>query len=157
MRFKEKQREDPKPDLTSLTDIMFILIIFLTVTTTFAGSGGLNVNLPEASSQRNLEDVEKIFVVIDRTGAAFIDGRPTSDVALEARLQALAAANPQSLVIIQADKTTMHGRVVSVMDMAQTAGLRRLAIATNSKSETAAAPAPAAPGPSPPAAGATAP
>ena len=97
-------------------------------------------------------------MVINSTGVAFIDGRATSDVALEAHLKALAVANPQSLVIIQADKTTMHGRVVSVMDMAQTAGLRRLAIATNSKSETAAPAEPApAPGPSPPAAGATAP
>ena len=159
MRFKEKLREDPKPDLTSLTDIMFILIIFLTVTTTFAGVGGLNVNLPESSSERKLEETDKIFVVIDRHGDAFVDGRPINDNALAARFAALAAANNQTLVIVQADKIALHGRVVDVMDLAQTAGLRRLAIATNQKSEMSAAPVEnaAVPGPAPPAPGATAP
>lgn len=160
MRFKEKRREDPKPDLTSLTDIMFILIIFLTVTTTFATSGGLNVNLPEASSQRALEDVDKLYIVINNRGAAFIDGRPVSEPALEDRFRALARKNPQALVIIEADKTAQHGRVVTVMDLAQAAGLRRLAIATEQKSE-GSAPAPMepapVPGPAPPAPGATAP
>lgn len=159
MQFKEKHRDDPRPELTSLVDIMFILIIFLTVTTTFAGSGGLDVNLPEASSQRAIEDVDKLYIVINRNGAAHVDGAPLTDAALEARLRALAAANPSALVIIQADKTSLHGRVVTVMDLAQTAGIKRLAIATEQKTESPAAPletAPAVPGPAPPAPGDTA-
>ena len=156
MQFKERRREDPRPELTSLVDIMFILIIFLTVTTTFATSGGINVNLPEASSQRQMDENKKLYVVINRDGGAFLDGAPVNDAALAARLRALAAADPTALVIIEADKTVPHGRVVAVMDMAQVAGLQRLAIATEQK---APPPIPVLPAASPPASagGATAP
>jgi biopolymer transport protein ExbD len=103
-----------------------------------------------------MDENKKLYVVINRDGQAFLEGAPVSDAALAERMRALAAADPAALVIIEADKTVFHGRVVAVMDMAQVAGLRRLAIATEQK---APPPIPVLPAASPPATagGATAP
>jgi len=162
MIFKKRTRDDPRPELTSLVDIIFILVLFLTVTTTFATSGGINVNLPEASSQQPLEKAEKLFIIINRDGQAFIEGERMSDLQLAERFKAMAEKDPGSVVVLQADKTTLHGRVVAVMDLAQTAGLKRLAIATEQKSGEAPGPetvepaTPEPPGTPAPAEGATA-
>ena len=144
MNFKEKEREDPRPELTSLVDIVFILVLFLTVTTTFATSGGINVSLPQASSQRPLEKADKLFVVINQQGDAFIEGEKLANNDLAGRFQALAQKAPDAVVVLQADRDTRHGRVVEVMDLAEMAGLKRLAIAAEQKPlEAPEAPAPA--------------
>lgn len=133
MIFKQRQREDPRLELTSLVDVLFLLIIFFTVTTTFATSGGIDVNLPQATSRLQLEKVEKLFVIINKQGDAYIEGERMSDGQLKSRLKKLAETSDDALVIIEADQGTFHGRVVAVMDMAQGAGLKRLAIATEQK------------------------
>jgi len=133
MRFREPERDDPRPNITPLVDILFLLIIFFTVTTTFATTGGIDVDLPQATSQRQLEKIEKLFVVIDRKGSAYIEGDAMTDGSLMARFRDLSEKNEKALVIIEADTETEHGRVVSVMDMAREAGLRRLAIATEDR------------------------
>jgi len=133
MIFRSRQRDDPRPELTSLVDVLFLLIIFFTVTTTFATTGGIDVNLPQASSQRQLEKVEKLFVVINKEGASFIEGERMTDSELINRFRDLAKVHEDALIIVEADQTTSHGRVVTVMDMAQSVGLKRLAIATEHK------------------------
>jgi len=133
VRFKAKTRDDPRPDLTPLIDVLFLLIIFFTVTTTFATTGGIDVNLPEAAAQRDLEQARKLHLVINRDGEVFIEGKRASSRELAARFQALKEKDKNALVIIQADKAARHGRVVQVMDQAQSAGLKRLAIATDKK------------------------
>ncbi|HUT53194.1 MAG TPA: biopolymer transporter ExbD [bacterium] len=133
MKFKDKEREDPRPELTSLVDIIFILVLFLTVTTTFATSGGINVSLPQASSQRPLEKADKLFVVINKEGDAFIEGEKLTNQQLSGRFKTLSRAAPDGVVVLQADQATLHGRVVEVMDLAEMAGLKRLAIAAEQK------------------------
>jgi biopolymer transport protein ExbD len=133
MIFKEREREDPRIQLTGLVDILFLLIIFFTVTTTFATTGGINVDLPEASAQRPLEKTQRLFVVINKDGDAFIEGEKMSNRKLVSSFKKTAETDADAVVIMQADKRTAHGRVVEVMDMAQGAGLKRLAIAAEQK------------------------
>ena len=133
MMFKKRERDDPRIQLTGLVDILFLLIIFFTVTTTFATTGGIDVNLPQASSQRPLQKSEKLFVVIDRKGGAYIEGESMTDRELRERFREMVAEDAEAVVILQADKLTQHGRVVSVMDIAQGEGVKRLAIAAEQK------------------------
>ncbi len=135
MQFRKRERDDPRINITPLVDILFLLIIFFTVTTTFATTGGIDVNLPEAASQREIEKVEKLFVIINKQGRAYIEGERMTDPELARRFERLKSEHKDALVIIQADKSTSHGRVVEVMDLAQVTGLRRLAIATEQKAE----------------------
>lgn len=150
MKFTRKERDDPRLQMTGLVDVLFLLIIFFTVTTTFATTGGIDVNLPEASSQRPLEKVEKLFVVINKDGEAFIEGEKVSDRKLRTRFAGLAKTDADAIVILQADRETLHGRVVAIMDMAQNAGLKRLAIAAEQKPGEAAPETPPEPEPEKP-------
>jgi biopolymer transport protein ExbD len=131
-------REDPRPDLTPLVDIVFNLLLFFVVTTTFAATGGIGVKLPESSNRQPIEQTEKIIVTMDREGGVYVSGAKKNLAELSAVLSDLAAKNRDALVIIQADRQTRHGLVVAVMDMAQGLGLKRLAIATEKKLEPAA-------------------
>jgi biopolymer transport protein ExbD len=135
MIFKDRQREDPRLEMTSLVDILFLLIIFFTVTTTFAPSAGIDVDLPQASAQRPIQKAEKLYIVVDRKSKIYLEGKEVNDAGLRKKFQSLAVSEEDVLVIIQADKGTPHGSVVSVMDMAQAAGLSRLAIAIEKKRE----------------------
>ena len=139
MRFKERERDDPRINITPLVDILFLLIIFFTVTTTFATTGGIDVDLPESRSQSQVENVQKLFVTIDRKGDAFIEGERMSGAELKERFQKLSKERENALVIIQADRSTAHGRVVTIMDLARAEGLKRLAIATQRQPETSSA------------------
>ncbi|MFO8056530.1 MAG: biopolymer transporter ExbD [bacterium] len=136
MIFRRRQREDPRLEMTSLVDILFLLIIFFTVTTTFAPSAGIDVNLPQASAERPIEKTKKLNVVVDKQSKTYVEGEQVSDRKLRRRFQSLADSGEDLLVIIQADKYTPHGSVVAVMDMAQATGISRLAIAIEKKDET---------------------
>ncbi len=136
MIFRNRQREDPRLEMTSLVDILFLLIIFFTVTTTFAPSAGIDVNLPQASAQRPIQKAEKLYVVVDRKSKTYLEGKEINDMQLRNKFASLSESGEDVLVIIQADKGTPHGSVVAVMDMAQAAGLSRLAIAIEKKRET---------------------
>ncbi len=131
MKFRrKKEMEDPRPTMTPLIDILFLLIIFFTVTTTFANTGGIDINLPQASSQLEIEKVDKLYVVLDQGGQAYIKGDKKTVTELRDEFTALYKNNADALLVVEADKNTNHGRVVEIMDMAQSAGLKRLAIAT---------------------------
>ncbi len=140
MIFRNRQREDPRLEMTSLVDILFLLIIFFTVTTTFAPTGGIDVNLPQASAQRPVQKTDKLYVVVDKQSKTYVEGKELNENALRQRFNSLVGSEKKVLVIIQADKQTPHGSVVSVMDMAQAAGISRLAIAIEKKAEAATAP-----------------
>ncbi len=137
MRFSTAQREDPRPELTPLVDVVFQLIIYFAVSTTFAYMGAMKVKLPRAGAPELAQKISKLAIVIRQDGQAFMDEDPVTDGEIEARLVELAKTGPDTLVVIQADKEVYHGRVVRILDMAQTAGLKRLAIATERTFEDA--------------------
>jgi len=127
---KRRLLEEFRLDLTSMTDIVTLLIIFLLITATFQTSSGIPVKLPGAQTQAPSEDVERVLITIKADGSLFFKNKPVDDAGLRDGLKAASASDPQTLVVIRADKSVPHGRVVSVMDAARMAGLTRLAIAT---------------------------
>ncbi|OGP60461.1 MAG: hypothetical protein A2V67_11920 [Deltaproteobacteria bacterium RBG_13_61_14] len=142
MRFRTRELEDPRPDITPLVDVVFQLIIYFAVSTSFAITGGFKVKLPEASAPRLIDQSERISVVVQAGGEIALDGRPVSETDLESGLKQAAAKNPKALVVIKADRSVSHGLVVTIMDLAQEAGLDRLAIATERKTREAEAEVP---------------
>lgn len=148
MEFRPREKDDPRLSVAPLVDILFILIIFFVVTTTFATSGGIDVSLPKASTERPLEKTEKLFVIVNRDGKVFVEGERMSPARLRERFDAVKAGGKDVVIIIQADRDTQHGRVVAIMDMAQEAGLSRMAIAVERKGELDL---PGLPAPAPPA------
>jgi len=142
VRFRTRELEDPRPDITPLVDVVFQLIIYFAVSTSFAITGGFKVKLPEANATQVVDKEEKVAVVIQATGQIALEGREVSFQELERGLREIAAKDRKALVVIKADRSVSHGLVVSVMDAAQEAGLERLAIATERKTREAEAEVP---------------
>jgi len=130
VNFARTRRAEVVVDVTPLIDIIFQLVLFFMVSTTFVTSPGIEVDLPRSSSDTILRDRDDINLWVTSDGAVFLDESPVDWGMLEGALRAAATANPSTLIIIKADRDVGHGRVVAVMDLARSLGLNRLAIAT---------------------------
>ena len=137
MKFQSKRREGAGVDVTPLIDIIFQLVLFFMVSTTFVSSPGIEVNLPRSSAETLLKEQEDLHIWMTDAGAVFVDKKVVDFEGLERILSQRAVRDPSTLVIIEADTQVEHGRVVGVMDLARRVGLERLAIATEPEFEKA--------------------
>jgi biopolymer transport protein ExbD len=127
------RRPDPVVDVTPMIDIVFQLVLFFMVSTTFVTSPGIQVDLPRSSAQTVLTEDKDIQVWMTAEGAVFVDEEPVDASTLRRIFVDGAKRNPNTMVIIKADAGVSHGRVVTVMDQAKAVGLSRLAIATDAQ------------------------
>ena len=126
-----RQREAPRVDLTPLIDIVFLLLIFFLITTTFVKEKRPTVPLqePEASSAETPPADQHLTVHIAEDGRTFVEDKEiASDADLTAAFDELHTKNPSATLIIRADGDSRHRRVVTVMDLARRSGLRKFGI-----------------------------
>ena len=132
MKFRTAQRDSPEINLTPLIDVVFLLLIFFMVSTTFERRSELNIEMPQASVQASERNNTVITVVIEAGGGVHVEGRALAEPRVEVLRRALSAA-AQGLdsppVVISADAQASHQSVVTVMDAARQAGLYRLTFA----------------------------
>lgn len=133
--FRRTRREPPRVDLTPLIDIIFQLVLFFMVSTTFISSPGFKVDLPRASSDMMVREQDDLQIWMTDEGGIFVDREPVDFEGLIQILGDKARADPSTLVVIKADMEVGHGKVVTLMDLARSAGLNRLAIATDPSAE----------------------
>jgi len=142
VNFSVRRREESRVDVTPLIDIIFQLVLFFMVSTTFVTSPGIQVDLPRSSAQTIIREKNDVNVWMTAEGTLYLDREPMSWSALTDRFASAALNDPNTMVIIKADTDVDHGRVVAVMDLARARGLTRLAIATEASAESAGLPAP---------------
>ncbi len=130
MRFASSRRPDPLVDVTPMIDVVFQLVLFFMVSTTFKSAPGIQVDLPRSSQEVVIQEDEDLQVWITLEGAIYVDDQPVTLDSLTSVLTRTAERDPETLVVIKADAGVEHGRVVQVMDLARGRGLTRLAIAT---------------------------
>ena len=130
MQFKTRTtRRKPLINITSLIDVLFLLLIFLMVSSTFIEQPGIKLDLPEAQSSTLFEQKEYILY-IDKEGKLFLNEIETPLGDLEEQIKsALPNMKDQSL-ILKADQGTTHGVVVKAMDIIKKSGVKRLIIGT---------------------------
>ncbi len=117
-------------NLTPLIDIVFNLLIFFVITSSFSQNAGIDVSLPKASATPTIQDEDNVHIAITPEGQVMYGGRAVSDDELRSSLTDHHKQHPNVTVIIQADEKTGHGLVVKIMDIARTVGFEHLAIAT---------------------------
>jgi biopolymer transport protein ExbD len=121
-------------NITPLTDVFLVLLIIFMVTSSVMasaeGRSGVKVNLPKGASKDISAGKSDVTVAITNDGKMVVDGKEVSADTLQKMFEEAHGKDPETQVIVQADETTHHGRVVAVMELAKAAGLRRLAIAT---------------------------
>lgn len=115
-------------NIAPLMDMVFILLIFFIVTTTFTRETGVQVNKPKASSAQTLEK-DNILIAITREGAIHIHERQVDLRMLRGILKRLIAERPSRSVVIVADRSCETGLAVDVMDECNMAGVKKVSIA----------------------------
>jgi biopolymer transport protein ExbD len=134
-----RPNEDPEINLTSLIDVVFLLLIFFMVSTTFEQQASLKVALPEASAEPAREsDIVRLELIIDSQGQMFVNDRQlvNSDAdTLRAALLEAAGDDRDQPLVLRADAQTPHHFVVTAMDVTGQLGFTRLSIATQKTGE----------------------
>lgn len=116
-------------NMTPLVDVMLVLLIIFIITVPVM-KHAVNVELPQASSQREQVKPETVLLSVDASGAYFLNATRVSDEALPALLQTEAAKSPQPDLHIRGDKAVRYERVAQAMATAQQAGLRKIGFIT---------------------------
>ena len=125
---RSSNQEEAQIDLTSMLDIVFIMLIFFIVTSSFVRESGVEVNRPQASNVSSQKDAG-IFVAITASNDIFIDKRMVDAERVQATLEHLLLEQPDASLVIQADEHAYNGTVVKVMDAAKGAGIKGIALA----------------------------
>jgi len=124
--------EDSDINMTPMLDIVFIMLIFFIVTSSFVKESGLDVNRPDAITAE-VKERGNILIAISADGQIWIDKRQVDVRALPANIERLHAENPQGSVVIQADENSRNGLLVQVMDAARMAGVYDVSIAAENQ------------------------
>lgn len=132
MKLYEEDREEPEINLTSLIDVVFLLLIFFMVSTTFERHALLRLDLPEAATAETETLPNIIEMVITEDGRLYIDDQMLADdrrSTVQAAIVERFADNPEATLVVRADAEAPHRLVVRVLDAAAAEGIRRLTIA----------------------------
>ena len=133
MKFQRNLKAEATVDITPLIDVVFILLLFFMVTTSFDRDTNLLINLPAANGQSVTEAPFQIDIQIDSSGTYAINGNTLPDTAVEtviSSIELLAAGDTTIPVTISADASTTHQSVVTVLDAVARLGFSRINIAT---------------------------
>ena len=131
MNFKRQAREELNLNLTPLIDIVFLLLIFFMVSTTFTKENHLAISLPEAEGEVADAPNKMVEVLVDKDGHYSVNGqRLLNDriVTLKQAVEKVSEGNRNMPFVITADATTPHQSVVRAMDAAGQLGFAKLSI-----------------------------
>ena len=131
MRQRRRRRatEDAAINITPLLDIVFILLIFFIVTTSFAKEFGVDMNRPANAPVKERERAELIAVRIEADGTVFVEDRAVDLRAVRANIETGLARKPQASVVVVAHRAAEAGLMVRVVDQARLAGAANVSLA----------------------------
>ncbi|MBL4820956.1 MAG: biopolymer transporter ExbD [Gammaproteobacteria bacterium] len=133
MKFKRRKRDPLDINITPLIDVVFLLLIFFMVTTTFTKETRLLVNLPEADASLSENNPDQIEIIVSKSGSYSINGRSLVNTELGTLMQGLeqVSESDRSIpILLIADAEATHQSVVTAMDGIGQLGFTRLSIAT---------------------------
>ena len=135
MELRKRANRDFSIDISSLVDVLFTLLIFFSLTSTFVKESGLKVDLPKASSDTPLVSAEKFEIAISADGRIALGGTEVSSMDEVRNFLSKFDTDMRLkyVMVIRADVTTQHGRVTEVLDMLKTLKFENIAVATRSK------------------------
>jgi len=142
MKLSLRPRTQPEVNLTSLIDVVLLLLIFFMVSTSFVKQSQITISLPQADSAAVVEEVpDQIDIMITETGSFLVNGRELINSRVETirnALQKVSGGNNNLPLTISADANAKHQDVVTAMDVAGRLGFTRISIATLNDPESQA-------------------
>ena len=133
MQFGSQRRDAPRLDMTPLIDVIFQLLLFFMLSTTFRNTPSFEVQLPEVSSDQMIQEDHTWTLMVSESGQLSSQQGTILKEDLEDVLKEELRSNPQVSLIIEADEGLEHGVVVELMDIAQEAGIGSVQIGATQK------------------------
>jgi len=133
MNLQPGDTDEPDVNLTPLIDVVFLLLIFFMVSTTFEHQSRIQVELPEASAEPTTPEAESLEIIVDAQGRYFIGEEQVVNTQLKTLMGAIAKVVGERTdmpVIVRADANSPHQSVVTVLDATSQLGLTRISLAT---------------------------
>ncbi len=139
MKFRQSQPEEPHINLTPLIDVVFLLLIFFMVSTTFEKpKSEISLQLPEASGEEKETEEQVLEVTIDAEGRYYVNGKEVINTQIDTLKRALrlgAGDREDPPLVISADAQTPHQSVITAMDAARQLGMLHITFATRQPAE----------------------
>lgn len=129
MQFNEKPKRRVIINITSLIDVLFLLLIFFMVTSTFLEQPGMKLELPAAKSAE-VSQIEKLVLYIGAGGEIVFNDQAVALDDLEGIMKDAVPLAGDKTLVLKADRTVQHGTVVTVMDIAKRVGMKKLVVGT---------------------------
>ena len=129
MRFTEAKRKRITINITPLIDVLFLLLTFFMVSSTFIEQPGMELELPSVT-RTETAPVREYILTVTSDGLLFFDGESIAKGSLPGRLRATVPEMEGRALTLKADKEVSHGTVVELMDIARGSGVKKLVIAT---------------------------
>ena len=133
MQFRRQKNAEVSVNLTPLIDVVFLLLIFFMVSTTFTKETHLSLDLPEATGEEQKIKVKQIEIIIDVSGQYVINGQSlvsSKPETIIAALKQVSEGNIETPLVISADANTPHQAVITAMDAAGQLGFSKLSLST---------------------------
>ena len=136
MRFKDNPPRKPQINITSLIDVLFLLLTFFLVTTTFIEQSALKVELPSMQNADRVQTEKRFILNVSKDGHLVFNGESMDSRALEALLSSSSSdVDASGGLILRADQGLPYGEVMGILDLIKGAGVKRFVIATDEGTE----------------------
>ena len=129
MKFSRPKKRTQEIDMGPLIDMVFILLIFFAVSTTFTKDMQLELQRPSAKSA-SAASTKAVRVYIDRTKQVYVDEQPVKAWMIQSRIRDLIAAQPDKKVLVVADRHVPAERLIEVVDQCRLGGAAEVGVST---------------------------
>ena len=128
MKRRYRKQEESDINITPMLDVVFIMLIFFIVTTSFVKESGIDIYRPSAKTSEK-KNQASIMIAINASGEIWMDRKKVDIRFVRANVERLRAENPEGSVVIQADKGSVTDLLVQVMDQVRLAGVKKISVA----------------------------
>ncbi len=134
MEFQTKRKRSVRLDINALIDVVFLLLIFFMVSTTFLEKPGMKLDLPSAESSTS-EQMKEIVIIVSKEKQINFQGQDINLEQLETPIKKALEKSDDKQVIIRGDRKVEYGFIISIMDIARKSGAVGITVATAAKSQ----------------------
>lgn len=130
MKLRDRKRADYLVDITPLVDVVFLMLIFFMVSTSFKMDSTLKLELPTSQSKAQETDQQEVVISVNSSGQLYVQDEPVKDADLRRRILNISKGDPNMRVVLRADADARHHRVVYILDTIKGLGMGKVGIAT---------------------------
>jgi len=125
-----QKRGDLIVDLTPMIDVVFLMLIFFMVSTSFTANNSIKLDLPQSKAQAANKEIEQVTISVRADGQLFVQDEQVADGDLRKRILNISKGDPNMRVVLRADAEARHKRIVYVLDVVRELGMGKVGIAT---------------------------